>query len=279
MMPETDSQTGVTHQETDSRPGWDDLLGDVFDLNIRASKTIWMLFKSPAEVFRAARMDDWTNKYTPSVRVFFSLVALLMLLKFIWAGEDSTYRETFEMMMEPIREMDPRLVSPEIIDSAMNRYWLIYPISVGVWYVFAAFLTFIWGKGTPTTSRVRLFFAGVIPSTLITIPLTLTTNLFPLSAMMMVAAVTVLIVPTIDGITVWRGLKGVHEKAGRFWRAVLFGFITLIMTLLLSISATFINGIWLGMDLAQQAKVLKAADEAAAAETEEPVVPEVLPED
>ncbi|MEZ5998269.1 MAG: hypothetical protein R3B98_06210 [Hyphomonas sp.] len=259
-MSETQGEVTTAAAERDRHVGWDDMLEDVFGLNIRAGKTVWELFSRPGRVFAAARTPDWANgTYTPSVRVFFSIIAVILLFKFIWAGEDSAVRESFEAMVEPLREVDPRLATPEVIARMMDRHWVVYPFAVAVCQFAAAAAVFVWGKGTPFISRLRLYFAGIIPSTALSLPVSILLAFVPQSLFLAVSFMTLLIVPTVDGLTVWRGLKGVHAGSGRVWRAILFGFVTITISLFATIVAQFATGLSIGYETAKEFKAQAAA--------------------
>ena len=86
-----------------SKIGFDNLLEDIFGLNIRALKTIGVLFKSPGKYFKAAKTPDWTDRYTPSFRVWFGLMAMLVALKFLYTTEANIMIDAYAGILEHLR--------------------------------------------------------------------------------------------------------------------------------------------------------------------------------
>ncbi|KCZ54428.1 hypothetical protein HY29_14310 [Hyphomonas beringensis] len=255
--------------QTDSsrQPDLDDMMEDVFGLNIRAGKTVWDLFRRPAKVFSAARTPDWMNgAYTPSFRVYFSLIAILFLFKFFWASDNSMMQIAFETTAEGLRELDTRLDLDDMVDDMMEKNWLIYPFAVGFWYTLTALLMRIWGKGTPTITRIRLFFAAIIPSTTLLTIMMITTAKLPFSLMMIIASGSLLVAFLFDSLTTWRGLKSVHTKGARLWRALLLGFATSIVGILAPTTASTVAGFWVGQDVGRTLDELHEQETATATE-------------
>lgn len=263
MVETTDGSAKPADKDTVDKPEWDDMVEDVFGLNIRAGKTVWAAFAYPARVFAAARTPDWQGIYTPSFRVFFSLIALLFVLKFFWAGEDSMIRQSFDIMLTQLQALDPRLETGQIIDGAMNMNWVIYPFALAFWYILGAFFLRIWGKGTTAPTRIRLYFAGTLPSTVVMILVTMMTAYAPTSLTILVMAISLLTIPLIDGLTVWRGLEPVHTGAARLWRAALFGLVTFTLSMVSSLTSQFGAGIWIGQEVQKQIRALDQAEAAA----------------
>ena len=63
-------------------PTFDSLIEDVFGLNVRGLKTLTQLFAGPKKVFDSARVADWRSRYTPTLRLTFSIITVYMLLSF-----------------------------------------------------------------------------------------------------------------------------------------------------------------------------------------------------
>ncbi|MAN46134.1 MAG: hypothetical protein GYB49_09985 [Alphaproteobacteria bacterium] len=252
-------------QTDDKRqPDLDDMMEDVFGLNIRAAHTVMDLFRRPVRVFQAARLPDWAgHTYTPSFRVFFSLIAILFLFKFFWASENTMMQVAFETTAQKLRQMDPRLDVNAVVDDMMEKNWLVYPFAVGFWCTLTALLMRIWGKGTPTITRIRLFFAAIIPSTTLLTVLMITTAKLPFSLMMAVGGLSILVTFGFDALTTWRGLKGVHEKGARLWRALLLGFVTSCVGILGPTTASLTAGFWVGQDVGRALNELHEQDAAA----------------
>ena len=61
-----------SNQLKSRKVGGDDLIEDMFGLNLRGLKTLWVMFASPRKGYEAARSPDWMDRsYTPSIRLLF----------------------------------------------------------------------------------------------------------------------------------------------------------------------------------------------------------------
>lgn len=247
----TDSK--LANAKDEERPGLDALAEDVFGLNVRGIKTIWHLISKPSEVFAAARDVNWEGRFTPSIRLYFSLIALLIFFQFIWAGEQSYMREAFRMQFEQMQTM-PEFRNVHIeraTDLAIDTYLILSPIVIGVCLLLTACCIFVWGKGTSFVTRIRLFFAALIPNTTLSLFLTMAGSFAPIEQSMMLAIVTFISMFVINGITVYRGLKPVHSGVSRVWRALTFTCIAMISITLAGVLSQLIVGIWAGMQIAR----------------------------
>ena len=71
-------QTEIRSQQ----PTLDSFIEDAFGLNIRGLKTLWHLIIAPKRVLESARVTDWRERYTPTLRLTFSVITVFMLLSF-----------------------------------------------------------------------------------------------------------------------------------------------------------------------------------------------------
>lgn len=248
------------HPAPASQPDWDDLTEDIFGLNIRAARTVWDLLIRPAKVFTAARTADWTGAYTPTFRVFFSLIAIMFLFKFFWAGEDAMIRAPFEAAADKLQAAEPGIDTEYFILTLMDRNWILYPFAIGFWAITAAVALNIWGKGTSLVTRVRLYFAAVIPSTVLTVLWTITSAKLPGSIMWMSAVMTVIVTLLADGVTTWRGLAPVHAGFQRIWRAILLGLFTTAVSMAASVTSSIGAGLWTGGEIERELERLKGLE-------------------
>ncbi len=235
-------------QTSRKRPGLDALAEDVFGLNIRGLKTIWHLIVDPKKVFTAARDADWNHQYTPSIRLYFSILAVIAFFQFVWAGEHSYTREAFISIFEQLREqevfgaLDPTAAANE----AIELFVLISPFVVGGFMLITSLCVFIWGKGTNLTTRIRLFFAALIPYTFVSLFLSTATSYANTDQTALVAIAAFGTMVIVNWGTIYRGLSGFQSGAHRFWKATLFTFTVVFATI---VSGTFTQiavGIWTG---------------------------------
>lgn len=164
----------------DKSIGFDDFLEDLFGMNIRGFKTIWVLITRPKLYFIAAKTPDWQARYTPSFRVWFAIIALTAALAWIWAGPDSpmfnVYREALLPMVEGAnKSLAPRDLMIEAesfnIDQAARdviRWTNIFlPVTYFMTLGIIAFLFRSFGENLPYIVRLRYVFAIIIPGSLL----------------------------------------------------------------------------------------------------------------
>ncbi|MEQ8299335.1 MAG: hypothetical protein RH945_02205 [Hyphomonas sp.] len=224
--------------------GWDALLDDLFGLNVRALNTMRAILVSPRPVFEAAREMDWSGRYTPSIRLVFTLIAAMVFLRFLWGGEGSALHEMTREGFE-----SERAILGSGVDQFTSDYlsiWLVlFPFAYFLVHAPIAFMLQIWGKGTPATVRFRLYFAALLPGLLLGL---LTTVAIPF---MNVAAFEAVLVPAlaltalIYAATVFRGLPVEIMAGRRMWRGALFGGIAVCADLLIAISTFVVGYAWL----------------------------------
>lgn len=210
---------------TREQPGWDAMLEDLLGLNIRGLRTIGVIFISPQKVYAAARAENWLERaYTPSLRLFISLVMLVLVLQAFWAGPESrvtavqitAIKTQLEMSAPPELQpfIDPLLIWQNAIVSL--------PIAtVSIMLVFA-FLLRIWGKGVNAVTRVRFYFLSVIPAWIISFLLSMGSEILPNAIALTVIVLNPFIILSIDAISAWRGNPGQYQKFARIWRSALF---------------------------------------------------------
>lgn len=217
-----DRKAGFGDDDMTRASGWDALLDDLFGLNVRALATLWVSFTQPSKLFTAARDPDWLDKYTPSIRLVFSLIAVIVFLKFIWTNDSSGLfaytRQTFETMDVTIPGGDVNALTEEYLAILLVTYPFTY---FGIHALFALFLK-IWGKGTPLPVRIRLYFAAVIPVLLMG---GVTTALFGAMTGTQIELATLVglgAMLLIYFLVIMSGLKPVYPAAGqRAWRGAL----------------------------------------------------------
>lgn len=230
-----------------TRPtGWDALLDDLFGLNVRALATLWVAFTQPSKLFTAARDPDWLNKYTPSIRLVFSLIAVVVFLKFIWMNDASGLfafaRQNFETIAMEFPGMS--------LDEATREYLAIqlvtYPFAYfGVHLLFALFLR-IWGAGTPLPVRIRLYFVTVLPTMLMGVVSTVLFGIMTLEQLGVATTVGLAVMTGVYLLVLLSGLKPVHPAPGaRVWRSVVGASVLLMADLMVGLMASLWAVTWL----------------------------------
>ncbi|MCI4646205.1 MAG: hypothetical protein MRY64_15595 [Hyphomonadaceae bacterium] len=252
--------------------GFDHLADDVFGLSLRGLRTIKDAFLRPAVFFATAREPDWERRYTPSVRLFTSLILLILALRFLWAGPGTVIEETFANQMQILAERyHPIFGTRESLDKIINTYFLIYPGAVVTTILVISLATFIWGKGTSWGARVRLFFAAMIPNATLSIVMVSFMGLVPPSFMLATVIVPMFVNFTIDSLTIIRGLKPVFSLPSRIWRGVLFALLSFLSLTLASLVSSIGAGFILGKSV--EYELQQRSESAAPSESEAPSVP------
>ena len=228
-----------------SKIGFDNLLEDIFGLNIRALKTIGVLFKSPAKYFKAAKTPDWTDRYTPSFRVWFGLMAMLVALKFLYTTETNIMIDAYTGMMEQVKagmnsaspekpiEFHTRLAAQEFL-----KWMMIYfPFAYIPVMALAAIVYRAWTEKLSYVTRLRFLFATAIPSAFMIILITLSTIFIDAKIFVIISAVSLIIMIFLDFITAYRGPYA-HVTSGgeRFGRS----FVLTIVLSVIYFTASFI---------------------------------------
>ena len=210
--------------------GWDALLDDVFGLNVRGFRTMWASLFNPAKVFEAARDPGWQDRYTPAIRLVFVIFALTGSLQYLLSGEGTPLWQT---VVEAVSAYEGDLYGREVDDIAREvllAYSVLYSIAFFVLHIPLSLIVSAWGKGVPMPVRSRLYFATLVPGTLIGLALVIgqnaiSTEINQTSSLIFMALIILAYVGTI-----FRGLAPRMSAGGRLWRAGLMGFLMIAVT-------------------------------------------------
>ncbi|MEM1391285.1 MAG: hypothetical protein AAGG45_09410 [Pseudomonadota bacterium] len=233
------------------QPGLDDLLEDVFGLSLRAGTTLSHLLTKPAQIAAAARSPSFKDTYTPTIRLTFSLLTLMMLLSFFWAGENSPF---FELLRNIVESSAPEGTPDPVIDSLAKdffaKYSVVYPVIYLIFQGTVGSLVFVWGNGTPLVARLRLYFSilaiGMLWA-LISIGFVAMTNL-EMNTTYLISAL--LITFLIYSLFYSFLIEGTHSGSAKIWRAVLIAIIVLIADNAISTLSAVTAGYWSALEAA-----------------------------
>jgi len=225
--------------------GWDALLDDLFGLNVRALNSMRAIIVSPRAVFEAARDADWMGRYTPSIRLAFTLIAAMVFLRFLWGGEGGALHEMTRLGFTSQADMLGGMDLDQFTQDYLSTWLVLFPFGYFIVHAPIAFLLRIWGHGTPATVRFRLYFAALLPGLLLGVASTIAIPFFSASvfesALVPALGLTVL----AYGVTVFRGLPEGMPAGRRAWRGVLFGAIAICADLLVTFSTFVVGFAWL----------------------------------
>ena len=238
----------ISHTVKD--PGWSELVEDAVGVNLRGLKTLWVSIVSPARLFSASRNIDWEDRtYSPTLRVWLFLLAIMMFLQFLWAHPDSFLGQQMAAALTSGASENPILREPKTLDLALQRYVFLYPIVLVSFCIVIALLMRIWGKGTTGVTRIRLYFATVLPGMFVTLITTPLLAFVSSNAALIFALCAFTAVMVADFSTMWRGLVPTHSIGARTWRAVLLAVLNLFLYTTASMVAALLMTFWLLRDL------------------------------
>jgi len=234
-----------------ARPGFNALLEDVFGLNVRGLRTLRDLYVSPRKVFDSARVIDWANQHTPTIRLTFSLITVYMLLGFFWAAEDGPLYQSLLAQLEVLVERNPELPPAEDMAAGwFAAYSFAFPLIYMIVHFFVGSVLFVWGKGSTWTTRLRMHFSllavGMSLSlfSMVVLPFLTTDHLMYYTIATLGAGFIAYIVTYV------RGVSDVHSGFKLWWRALFTGVIVIIADLFIALLTQFGSGIMIGRNLA-----------------------------
>lgn len=230
-MAQSDTKpAGFGEDDLTRMSGWDALLDDVFGLNVRGFRTMWASLFNPARVFEAARDPAWQDRYTPAIRLVFVIFALTGSLQYLLSGEGTPLWQT---VVETVTAYEGDLYGREIgavVQEVLLAYAVLYSIAFFVLHIPMSLLAGAWGKGVPMPVRSRLYFATLVPGTLIGLALVIGQNaLSPEINQTSSQIFMALIILAYTG-TIFRGLAPRLPAGSRLWRAGLMGFLMIAVT-------------------------------------------------
>ncbi len=218
--------------------GISDLAEDVFGLGLRGVKTIWMTIRNPRRLFRAARHPDWNYEFTPTIRVAFSILATMAVLRFFWFHDETM---AYQLAYSDFEAKFPELSATEVAtmtDRFSDWYIALFPFGFMLTLFLAASTVRVWGE-RGLSLRTRLFFSAIIPN------LTLTLLLSPLMALSSSQAIVVSIAGifgalALDFMTSLRGGVAGKTRLVRVAKASLVAIASIIAVILASLICTLL---------------------------------------
>lgn len=225
-----------------SELSFDSMAEDLFGLNIRGLKTISAAWTRPRAYFAAAKTHEWSDKYTPSIRLWLSFFALFSALKFWWFGSNEGMIGAFATGFENAGLLLPEGVTYEDVGTEAVLWvfgWI--PALQIVSMVLLSLVYPIWGERTTVTLRQRYLFIIIIPSASL-MPVFLSIMLLVPQTMMSAYGVLLAVVAfTVDFQTGYRGGFSSVSRMGRAWRAGLLALILVTINTVTAIVAQIVG--------------------------------------
>ncbi|MEL6371515.1 MAG: hypothetical protein AAFR03_12455 [Pseudomonadota bacterium] len=210
----------------------DDVLEDLFGLSFRAIATLITLFNRPADYYAAVFEKDWGGRFTPSMRMWLSLFALLSFLQFIWLRTDSPLVANIASdIVDSGFDLPIGMTADELGQKVYVTAYTAYPVFALIGLTLGGMLYPFWGTGHTSATRVRSTFATLIPSSIAMLLLLILT--IRLSPDQMVTFI--LLAPVISGLFDFTtSVRGAFPSSGiviRIFRAFgLAGWVFLLTT-------------------------------------------------
>ena len=221
---------------------YDSMAEDLFGLNIRGLKSIFTAWTRPRAYFAAARTPEWSDKFTPSIRLWLSFFALFSALKFWWFGSNEGMIGAFATGFENAGLPLPEGVTYKDVgkEAVLSVFGWIPAIQIISMFLLSLVYPF-WGERTTVALRQRYLFIIVIPSASV-MPLFLSIMLFVPQNMISAYGVLLAVVAfIIDFQTGYRGAFAGVSRFGRAWRAGLLALVVVTMNTVLSIAAQIVG--------------------------------------
>ncbi len=222
---------------------FDELLDDIFGLSAKSLKSIFLLFKRPAEYFKAAKAPFWENRLSPSFRIYLGLTALTTAMRFLYRDENSPMVKLYASQFELIKENPPNGLDPNQINSyemaVTTLKWMLVlsPIISTVFFCLLGLLYWGYGEKLNPVVRIRYVFAALIPASVISALSAFPMYFLPESFTMGVSLMGLLLMFMLIWLTAYRGaFSAVDLGAGRIGRATVLS----ILIFVVMMAATFI---------------------------------------
>jgi len=218
---------------------------------VRGAKTLAHLVTQPAKVFASARVNDWQGRYTPTMRLAFSVLTVFSLLSFFWAAEDGVlYQTLLDIFSEGFAQLPDAPPVDEFISTMFAGYNFIYPFTYMLVHSLVGSLMPVWGTGTPWVARIRLYFGVAVMGIAISV-LSIAAMPFISTNIMWVWTTLAMAIGFLAYIVTYaRGMEGRHSKWGLLWRAVFLASIVTITDFIVAIIAGTGAGYWAELRLA-----------------------------
>lgn len=150
-------------------------LEDVLGFNFRSFRTLWDLIIRPNTVFRAYAARD-RETYTPSLRLWLSLIGIQILISVVWGGYGGMVVAQFETQPPEVIASIENLLGASIEEIAQpygEAASFLHPILVGGFTALSAFLIGAFNKSLSWAARINITFGILSASSVVGLTLLL----------------------------------------------------------------------------------------------------------
>jgi len=220
----------------------DTITEDLFGLSIRGLRSIATLWVHPKRYFNAAKVPDWQNKYTPSIRIWLAFFAIFSALKFWWIGDNQGMIDAFASGFSDAGLLLPSgMTYDDVGREAVLWIFGFTPLTQIVTMVALALVYSAWGEKTTVALRQRYLFAVLVPSTSL-MPLFLTVMVFMPSHLLTPYAIFLAFVTfVVDFQSGYRGAFSNVSGFSKTWRAGLLALIVVGINVITNIITQIIG--------------------------------------
>lgn len=205
---------------------------DALGLNFRSLKTLRDLFLKPNTVFRAYA-ERGNSDYTPSLRLWFGLVGVQVIISTLWGGWSGQIRRQIETAGPEVQELYERLTGGNL-DAFYSHYGnaigLLQPIAVAVFSGISVFMLRWFNPSLSWPSRLNIAMGVLVTGT--AVGLVMMTVLMVTGLQQLLLPGT-LIIAAVYFQTFLRGAPGVlaETQAGAFQKAAAYAALLLVLVL------------------------------------------------
>ena len=200
--------------------GLDNLIEDLFGLNAKAFRSIWISFWSPKAYTKAAADSKWLESFTPTVRVWFGLVAFYAALRFFYGSEDGAMTQIYVDALEAGIAENPgsslaKIDTTSFAQSILKWTFVFFPFVMLPLYGLIALVFRIWPDKPGFVVRFRYIMLTVLPGTALTALLTI--SYIFLEGVYLTAIMTINLIGifVLDALTSYRGTLHTLARSNR----------------------------------------------------------------
>jgi len=257
-------------EQPDVKTGFDDLLEDLFGLNIRSVRSLKALFVKPSEYFKAAKTKDWGGQqFTPSPRLWIGLIAITVATRFLWGDTDGAFMQVmseqaqagFEIGLRDNPDVDASNIDwTESIQKMFDISMLIQPFMMVAVMMLLATMVRFWGEPLTYVVRLRYLFAIIIPASVVNLIATIMIFMVPTRFMTAVSISQLVIMIVLYTLTSLLGPFKGQARDSAIPKAVVLTIILFVAVMIANmIAQTIAMGIVLIPDIAKATIEAKAA--------------------
>ncbi len=196
--------------------GFDDFLNDLFGISIKGLKSLLETVVNPADFFEAARRPDWGGRYIPALRLWLTLMTIMIGLQFFWASENGAFINSLATLPDAVLQqgvadgrIDPAARDAYNMSAAAqriaSRHFVIYPFIMIACFLCMAAIFRPWKQGENFVVSQRYVFGTILPGTIFGVAFTLLIPFMSVEVLQSVSFAQIAVIGMIYVVTAYRG--------------------------------------------------------------------------